>query len=187
MARTQGRARLIITGIVLVLVVLAVCGIVLAKRGETPAEPALMPTETKQADATGATKPAPSSDEDEVVLADPETLSTVDIEPLGVTVSYTKGIQGFSYEVKRTTKSTQYVEFSAEELTGTKCTNDQGLFATIIKDPSTTDEATLAQTTKVADVSYGLSLAGKGCTVDAALLEQYQTAFSEGFSSLKAL
>jgi len=120
--------------------------------------------------------------------ADPATLSSIDITPLGVSVFYTKGIPGFEYTAKRTADQTQYVELTSPDLIGTKCTDDTGLIVSIIKNPSSTeDQATLSQTVKVGNDSYGLSLAGKGCTGDAELLDKYQAAFTNGFPSLKAL
>jgi len=187
MARTQAKKRLIIASIALAVVLLIAGGIALAKRNETAQTPT-SPAISAKPDVAETSNPEDSStDAAEVVMADPETLSSVDVEPLSVTVYYTKGVPAFGFEVKRTADSTQYAEFSSDELIGTKCTNDTGLFATIIKDPSTTDEAILSQTVKVGETPYGLSLAGMGCTADAELLAQYQAAFKEGFTSLKAL
>jgi len=189
MARTKAGTRLIIASSGLVLVLLIAGGIALARRTNTADVPTTNtpPSMTVEADTQHTTKTAESSDNSNVASADPETLGSVDVQPLGVTVFYTKdAVEGFGFEVKQTS-STQYAEFSAASLTGTKCTNDTGLFATIIKDPSSTDQSSLAQTIKVGDILYGLSLAGKGCTVDDDLLDTYQAAFAAGFPSLKAL
>ena len=139
-------------------------------------------TSTTETDATDTTTPAPVSN------VDPSTLATIDVAPLGITVSYTKGLGAFGFEVKKTADQTQYVDFSTDGLVGTKCTNDVGLFALIIKNPSPSEvQGTITQTTKVGKDTYGLSLAGKGCTNNPVLLDQFQTAFTNGFPSLKAL
>ncbi len=131
--------------------------------------------------ATEPEKPAPQT-----TLA-PEEVATIDIPSLAITVSYKKGVGGFEYRVGRAAAGTQYVEFSNATLIGTKCTNDRGVFASIIKNPTASDQATISQTTKVADDVYGLSLAGASCTSDAASFSSYQSAFKDGFSLLKAL
>ena len=138
-------------------------------------------TSTTETDATDTTTPTVSK-------VDPSTLATIDVAPLGITVSYTKGLGAFGFEVKKTADQTQYVDFSADGLVGTKCTDDKGLFASIIKNPSPSEvQGTITQTTKVGKDTYGLSLAGKGCTSNPVLLDQFQTAFTNGFPSLKAL
>lgn len=71
---------------------------------------------------------------------------------------------------------------------GTKCTDDTGVFASIIKSPaSPEDKTTISETVVVDGVTYGLSLTGKNCTADLALLERYQTGFMNGFSALKVM
>jgi cytoskeletal protein RodZ len=147
------------------------------------AEPAPDDTDATVDAPTDTTSPA----ESETPTVDPATLSSIDIEPLGITVAYTKGVPGFDFNVKRTASSTQYVEFSSTELAGTKCTDDEGLFASIIKNPSTNEDQTVSQTVTVGSDTYGLSLSAKGCTTNPALLEEYQSAFKNGFPSLKTL
>lgn len=118
---------------------------------------------------------------------DPSTVSTVDIEPLGITVSYVKGVSGFSFIVLRTQDGTEYVEFRNDDLAGTICTDDEGAFASIIVGPSEQDVATLAQTVTVDEVVYGLSLPSDDCTDSTELFEQYQQSFTDAFSLLTIL
>ena len=119
---------------------------------------------------------------------DPSTTSTVDIEPLAVTVSYVRGIPGFEFMVQRTQNGTQFVEFSSPELVGTKCTDDTGIFATIVADvTSDADRSTLEKTTTVNGETFGLTLPDSTCTSDVALFEQYQASFSDAFGLLKPL
>jgi len=88
----------------------------------------------------------------------------------------------------RTADSTEYVDFSAPELVGTKCTDDKGVFVSIIQNPSTDEgSATISKTVTVGEDSYGLSLASETCTSDVELLKQYQTSFSDAFTLLKSL
>lgn len=119
---------------------------------------------------------------------DPATVSTIDIAPMDITVSYIRGVPGFEYLVHRTSSSLQYVAFSSPELVGTKCTDDEGVFATIIEDPeSDADRATLAKTKTIGSKTYGLSLPEETCTKDADLFRQYQDSFEDAFGLLKAL
>ena len=190
----QGKKRFIITSSLLGLTILVVGGIILFQRTSSsdktnsitttaPSSSAAKPETT--ATASPAAAAAPKSD---ALPVDPLTLSSVDVSPLGVVVFYTKGIHGFNFEIKKTDSKTQYAEFSAPELIGTICTDDNGTFASIIKNPtSTEDQATITATTKLGNDSYGLSLSGKSCTANQTLLTQYQTAFMNGFASLKAL
>ncbi len=122
-----------------------------------------------------------------VTEPDPAIFSSIDVSPMAITVYYTKGVPGFQFRVYRTPNGTQYVEFSTDELVGTKCTDDEGVFASIIENPSDVESQTLSATTKVGDATYGLSLSNDTCTSDSSLLAEYQTAFKDGFSSLRAL
>jgi hypothetical protein len=191
MAKGQGKKGLIVTIIVLGLTLLAVGTVVMLQNINSQPEAdssTTTPTTTdndKPADTTPTETP---NDEPTTPAVDPATLNSIDIEPLSITVFYTKGIGGFEFAVHRTTDGTQYVEFSAPELVGTKCTGDTGAFASIIKSPaSPEDKTTISQTVVVDGVTYGLSLAGKNCTADVALLEKYQTGFTNGFSQLKVM
>ena len=196
---TQGKKRFIITSCLLGLTLLVVGGIILFQRTSAPDKTNVITTTSPNSALPGnaAIKPdtpaivssgtaiTPKSD---TAPVDPSTLNSVDVAPLGVVVFYTKGVHGFDFEVKKTDSKTQYVEFSASELIGTICTDDNGSFASIVKNPtSAEDQTTITATTKLGDDSYGLSLSGKNCTANQQLLTQYQTAFMNGFSSLKAL
>ena len=175
-----------------VIALLIVGGITLAKNASKPAiapstNTSKQPAITHDATSTETDSTDPSKTTTAPAV-DPETLTSVDVEPLGITVFYTKGTPGFEFAIKKTANQTQYVEFTSSDLVGAKCTDDNGLFATIIKNPSSDeDKSTITQTVKVGSDTYGLSLAGKGCTSDADLLSEYQTGFTNGFTSLKAL
>ncbi len=135
-------------------------------------------------------QPAPANQTDQTngqSTVDPATLTTVDIVPMSITVSYVKGIGGFEYEILRAQNGTRYVQFSSTELVGTKCTNDTGVFASILASPTEAEASTLAKTVKVDGADYGLSLADATCTADTAMLQKYQQSFSDGFSALKKL
>ena len=136
-------------------------------------------------DETQAPSTAPEQTNQSAV--DPALVSTVAIEPMSLVVSYTKGIGGFNYEVRRTPGGTKYVELSSEKLAGTKCTNDIGAFASIIEKPTADESSTIENKTTVEGVEYGLSLSDPTCTSDAALLKQYQDAFAAAFSLLKKM
>lgn len=145
------------------------------------------PTETDEADspATPSVPDENNSANDSEPAIDPATLATIDVTPMALTVSYTKGVGGFEYEVLRRPNGTRYVEFSSPELVGTKCTNDKGVFASILESPASEEIATLAKTTTVGGMTYGLSLAAATCTSNATLLKDFQNAFSTPFSLLK--
>lgn len=116
---------------------------------------------------------------------DPQLFSSIVITQMDIEVFYSKGIPGFSYKILRTPAGTQYVEFSSEDLIGTKCTGDEGVFASVIKNPSSAEESTVTATVKIDLDSYGLSLESDACTGDASLLTSYQSAFKNGFGSLR--
>lgn len=116
---------------------------------------------------------------------DPATVGSITIDPMNITVSYVKGVGGFEYEVHRTASGTQYVDFMNSDLVGTKCTDDQGVFATILESPGTDEQATLSKTIKLANTTYGLSLAAATCTGDTMKLTAYQKSFDDAFSLLK--
>lgn len=142
-------------------------------------------TDEKEATSQDSTdKPSNGQSSAESSL-DPATVGTIDIQPLSITVSYVKGVGGFEYEVLRTPSGTQYVEFQSSELAGTKCTDDTGVFVSILVDPETDEASTLAKTTTVDGTKYGLSLAGANCTSDASKLQAYQKSFNDAFNLLK--
>jgi hypothetical protein len=90
-----------------------------------------------------------------------------------------KGVGGFEYEVLRAEGGRKYIELRNSELIGSKCDNDAGAFASIIETPSESEQGTLAKTTVVDGVKYGLSLALPTCTNNESLLKSYQDAFSK--------
>jgi len=192
--KTQGNKRLTITLIVLGILVLAVAGAMIAKSlttSDDQAKTTTPVTTTDDSDTDSSTEAdidkSTPTETAPATTVDPSTLSSVAIEPLGVKVFYVKGIAGFDFAVKRTADSTEYVEFSSAELTGTKCTGDEGSFASIIKNPAAGTQQTIDQTIKVGNDTYGLSLAGEDCTANTALLRQYQASFTDGFKSLTTL
>ncbi len=127
----------------------------------------------------------PDTSTEQAPALDPATVATIDITQLGITVSYVKGVGGFEYVVKRTPGGSQYVEFRNESLKGTKCTDDQGAFASIIENPTSSDAATLTEKKTVGSTEYGLSLAADSCTSNTELLKRYQDSFKSAFSLLK--
>ncbi|MGH7218461.1 MAG: hypothetical protein ACREGE_03425 [Candidatus Microsaccharimonas sp.] len=150
---------------------------------DTTEQPA---TTTEESDKTQEDAPrATSPDTEEAPAIDPATVNTIDIEPMDITVSYVKGAGGFEYEVLRTPSGSQYVEFRSQDLVGTKCTDDQGAFASILENPSSSEGSTIAKSVTVGDMQYGLSLAAANCTSDAEKLQKYQQSFNDAFSLLK--
>lgn len=199
MVQFRSKKTLVIGGIILAVVLLIVGTIVLlnmfnsgksdpykqesiSSQQETTPEP----TENTNTPVKDEDKATPTEDTDASTL-DPDTVKTVDVVPMSLTVSYVKDIGGFEYAVMRTSSGTQYAEFSTPELVGTKCTDDEGVFASIIQDPSANDSSTLSKTVTVDGTKYGLSLADETCTKDPTLLKQYQKAFSDAFTMLKKL
>lgn len=191
--KVQRKKGLIVTIIVLGIVLVVVGAVVIAKQKNqtsTPPKSDSSKTTTPSKETAAVTDEngeASSSTGTTAPLADPETLASVDIAPLSITVFYSKGTPGFEYTVLKTADKTEYVQFTSTDLVGSKCTNDDGAFASIIKNPSSNETPTTSQTVKVGADTYGLSLASTGCTANSDLLAQYQTGFKEGFSSLKAL
>lgn len=130
---------------------------------------------------------APATDDEAAPELDPATVATIDIEPMGIRVSYVKGVGGFEYQVLRTPSGTRYVEFRSPTLVGTKCTEDAGPFISIVESPAEDESATLSKTTTVDGTEYGLSLADESCTKNKESLKEYQESFSDAFSLLKKL
>jgi hypothetical protein len=191
MAKRQGKNGLIVTIIALGLTLVIVGTIVfLQNLNKQQVEDQSQSVETTETETPAETTPEEETvvDEVEAPVVDPATLNSIDIEPMAISVFYAKGVPGFEFAVKRTADRTEYVEFSSPELVGTKCTNDSGVFASIIKNPAASeDQTTLSQKTTVGSDTYGLSLAGENCTSDTELLAEYQAAFTNGFSQLKAM
>lgn len=191
MAKRQSKTGLIITIVALALTVIIVGTIAILQNMNQPVatnqpetvvdtsnEETSTPDEVEEEETPNVTTPA----------VDPASLNSIDIEPLAITVFYTKGTPGFDFAVERAADSTQYVEFSSPNLVGTKCTDDEGVFVSIIKNPvSSDDQSIYSQKVTVGSDVYALSLAGKNCTSDEVLLVEYQTAFSNGFGQLKAM
>lgn len=189
MAKEQGRTGLIVTIVALGLTLVIVGTIVILQNLNRPAvTDDASKTETSQEETKPEDTPVEQTSDDISPDVDPATLNSIDIEPLAITVFYTKGTPGFDFAVKRAADRTQYVEFSSPNLVGTKCTNDEGVFASIIKN-STSSEDENAGTTKqkVGNDTYELALVGPDCTSDVELLKEYQSGFSNGFSQLKAI
>lgn len=139
-------------------------------------------TDNNQAGQNDADKAPPTDAE-----IDPSTVATIDVEPMSLTVSYVKGVGGFEYEVLRTPRGTKYVEFRNSELVGTKCTNDQGTFASILAEPLEDEGATISKKVVVDGTTYGLSLATEACTSNPEKLRLYQASFSDAFALLEKL
>jgi hypothetical protein len=191
MAKRQSKSGLIITIIALGLTLVIVGTIAFLQNLNRPTATDLpVSTETTETETPAETTTDEESTTEETTapVVDPATLTSIDIEPMAITVFYTKGTPGFEFAVKRTADRTEYVEFSSPDLVGTKCTNDGGVFASIIKNPAASeDQTTLSQKVTVGSDIYGLSLAGENCTSNTDLLEEYQTAFTNGFSQLKVM
>jgi len=194
MAKTQSKTGLIVTIVILAVVILGVSAFaIVGKKDTSPPvtnETSTTPATNTAKDDTKDTDPPNVTGGPETTkpAVDPNMLASVDVEPLGIVVYYAKGTPGFDFAIKKTANRTQYVEFTSTDLVGTKCTDDMGLFASIIKNPtSEEDQTTISETVKVGSDSYGLSLASASCTTNSELLTKYQAGFKEGFSSLKAL
>ncbi len=191
MVRKKGKKTLYIV-IAVVVVIVLIAGIV-AIVNAMNSSPTPDTTNTVKKDEPSIPKEAETTEttvqEDTATAStvDPALVSTVTIDPMMIIVSYMKGINGFEFQVVRSPSGTEYAQLSAPKLVGTKCTNDAGIFASIIKDPTSDEKATLTKTTTVDGTTYGLSLADASCTSDEALLKQYQDAFSEPFSLLKKM
>lgn len=196
MVRKQGRKKLIVAAAILGVLLIAVGTVALIRalgpqnpdpyvqENTTTSESTEESVETEE--QKEETKPSVSTEAEEASSIDPATLSIIDVPTMLVTVSYVKGVGPFEYQVLKTPNGTQYVEFRSTELIGTKCTNDEGAFASIIKDPSTTEaSATISKTVEVESVKYGLSLSGSNCTSNTELLSRYQQSFSDAFTLLK--
>ena len=196
MNKVKNSTKLIATIVSLAVTILLVVVLVFWLRGsgvdEEVTETATTSSETTP-EPQATTEPDVDATADESVAAAPEAeidrtnISTIDITPLDISVAYVKGIPGFEFFVQRATNGTQYVEFSSEDLKGTKCTDDQGIFATIVKNPSEIEAQSLTATQKVGVDTYGLSLSEATCTSDAELLDRYQTSFAEAFSLIEAI
>lgn len=194
MSKQEGSTGLIVTIIVLGLTLLVVGGVVLWQSfGSQSAVTNTNDQETSQSEDL----PVEEAPADETPIIDegtnepqidPNTVTTIDVAPLGIVVTYGKSLPGFSFEVKRSAAGTQYAEFSSQRLVGTKCTDDTGVFASIIKNPSDVEAQTTISKKKVIEsTTYGLSLSGDQCASNVTLLKEFQTSFSDNFSTLKKI
>jgi hypothetical protein len=198
MVKKKGKRQLIILGSI-AFAILIIIGLValffsLTPGGDDPYKQEPQKSQTdRQPEVTNEpeepTVPESTEDEDNADESsiDPANVSTIDIQPLSLTVSYNKDIGAFQYSVQRTASGTQYVEFMSPELAGTKCTDDEGAFVSILESPDTNESSTINKTKTVDGTTYGLSLADDTCTKDPTLLKKYQAAFSDAFSLLKKL
>lgn len=204
MARKKNIRTLYTALAVLAVLLVVIGGIALAKHGsQKKADPYKTPetssssTQTPADQSSSGTTPQPGANADSPETApkaggsdnsaqplDPRMVATIDITPLGITVSYVKGVGAFQYQVARTTNGTRYVEFSNPDLAGTKCTNDRGAFASILVNPGENDKTTLADTVEADGVTYGLSLEPLTCTGQPETVQSYQESFSKAFSLL---
>jgi len=196
MVQEKGNRRTLFTTISILVVLLIAIGVVglfkiLGQSNDPYKQEATSESSQNGSDTPQQAEDTPlnsnSSSSDGQAGIDPATVSTVDIAPMEITVSYVKGIGGFQYEVLRAANGTRYVEFRSTTLVGTKCTNDTGTFASIIANPTESESTDLAKTTTVDTVKYGLALADANCTSDNTKLQEYQKSFSDAFSLLKKI
>lgn len=193
MAKGQGKTGLIVTIVVLALTLVVVGSIVVFQNLKSEPAPVVQEEPATEDMPTQDTTETPATSDDEEVSTDGQDVDTselrsVDIEPMSIVVYYGTSIPGgFEFQVQRANDGTQYVEFLNEDLIGTKCTDDTGIFATIVEAPSESEQATLDQSVTVGGTTYGLLLSSDSCTGDMTLLSQYQSALSEGFYALGAL
>lgn len=198
MVRKKGNRRRLITTLIVLGVLLLVIGIVAIVRATSSHkdDPYTQPEATTQEKPADTSKGTTKTGDDEKAsqdtsantaepTIDPSQLASIDIAPMSLTVSYVKGIGGFEYQVLRTPSGTQYVEFLSAELVGSKCTDDQGVFASILANPAGAESATVTKTTTVDGTKYGLSLASAACTSNPEALQTYQKSFTDAFSLLK--
>lgn len=193
MGKNTGKRTLVTTLSVLAVLLLVIGAIALFRLNakhdpyvETPAPSDTSETTKTSDDASSSDSTSSTTTQtDTQSTIDPTTVSTIDVPQMEITVSYVKGVGAFEYAVKRAQNGTRYVEFSSASLVSGKCTNDNGIFASILANPTDAESATLSKTTDVDGMKYGLSLADATCTNDAAALQKYQQSFSDGFSLLK--
>lgn len=187
MAKEDRRRSLVVAVTVLVVLLLAI-GAVATIRSLNQSEDSSQKTTAVEEDAEVTANDTPAQTEPQVApetTIDPSTTDQLTIAPMGIAVSYVRGVGGFEYQILRTANGTRFVEFSTGSLVGTKCTNDTGVFVSILESPDATESATLAETVTLDDTTYGLSLADATCTSDAEALKTYQQSFVDAFSLLK--
>ncbi len=192
MGQKPGKRTLyIILAVLFALIVVVAVFVFVRSQSTTPASDATesvtkdepqVPDEAKNTETSALAEP-----KTEETTIDPELVSVATIEPMAIEVAYLKGIEGFEFAVLSNPNGTKYVQFISPKLVGSKCTNDTGVFASIIEEPTENEAATLTKKISVKDTTYGLSLTDSSCTNDEALLKQYQDAFSTPFTLLKKM
>jgi len=192
MAQGLGNKKIVIAIIVAAVLLVAATVLIIVQQAnrnnvDTTVETSQQPETTQE-----TTKPEPEKENSDEAMTpasalDPSTVSTIDIQPLDLTVSYVKGIPGFEYQILRTAQGTKYAELTNEAIKGTKCTDDTGVFASIIVSPGDAEAPTLDAKTVVEGTTYGLSLASNTCTNNQELLDKFQSSFSSAFSLLKKM
>mgnify|MGYP003582209510 CR=1 FL=1 len=200
MATKKGNRKKLVTALSILVLLLVVIGTITLIKvvGSGKNDPYTQQSESNQTDESSnddsskndesdSEAEAPQNQTPEESQIDPATVSTVDITPMEITVSYVKGIGGFEYEVLRAANGTRYVEFRSPTFIGTKCTNDAGTFVSIIASPTESESTGLAKTTMVDGTKYGLALADASCTGKPEELQKYQKSFSDAFSLLKKI
>lgn len=190
-SRSGQKTKLIVTAIALLVTIGVVTAIVWWAQHERQTDTSIQQEDNSQVAQEPTPDPTPSpapdpGDNQPTSNVNQENAEELVIEPLNIVMYYDKDLLGFEYHILRTAEGTQYIEFSTERLIGNKCTNDKGVFASFIKNPSTEeDRSTLSQETEVNGDTYGLSLTGESCASDLSLLETYQKGLSDYFSLLK--
>ena len=202
MAYKKRQRTMYIVGAICVVIIALVGTVLLISRLRAPdPDPYKQPVSTKPQDSpavrtndetnknTQATTPSQSESQDtpDDSMLDPATVGTIAITPMNLDVAYVKGVGAIEYEVLRRPNGTQYVEFRSPDLVGTKCTDDEGAFASILADPQASEAATIATSTTVDGTKYGLSLSADSCTSDREKLHAYQTSFTDAFRLLKKI
>lgn len=184
--------RIIFISIAVVVCIALVTGGALLLRHPSANQPATstgpsVVTTSSQTSKSNSDKSSSKSDSSTKPTApDPSTVKQLEIAQLNVTLDYSNTLPGMSYSIGRTSGGTTYVQLANDQLVGDKCTDDSGVFATILKDPSSTDSTTVSTTVKVGDDTYGLALPSDSCTGDKDLFDEYQTSMKQNFPFLTA-
>ena len=184
----KNKTGLVATIVALAVTLLVVIGFTVWDRHNTSSDSSTIETtQTEQVPGETDMPPAEPDPEPAIPPTDIDTSNAAwfAIEPLEIEMMHDNTL-AFEYHILRTPEGTQYIEFSTEKLIGTRCTDDKGVFASFIKNPSTDeDKTTVTETTEVNGDTYGLSLAGDSCASDAALLDKYQKGLADFFSLLR--
>lgn len=183
--------RIVFIGIAVVVGVALLTGGVLLLRhpkssDQTTASSSNTSVSSKKTDAAKKTTDTDTTKVSTPTAPDPSTIKQLEIAQLNVVLGYSNTLPGMSYSIGKTTAGTTYVQLANDQLIGDKCTDDEGVFATILKDPSSTDNTTVSTTVKVGNDTYGLALPSDACTADQDLFDQYQTSMKQNFPFLTA-